>query len=69
MITLNQWIELMKVLNDPNGLIHEHWFRNVRNDVMDFVAAHSPRLNTVNGVKEENGDYTLWLTPQLPSPQ
>ena len=69
MITFEQWIELMKVLGDPYGAIHESWFRDVRDGVMEYAAAHAPRLAESTSIacerKEENGDYTLWLSPQL----
>ncbi|MBT2144892.1 MULTISPECIES: hypothetical protein [unclassified Rhodanobacter] len=71
MMTFEQWIELMKVLGDPYGAIHESWFKDVRDAVMDFAAAHAPRLEQPCGVvyerREENGDYTLWLSSQLPT--
>lgn len=71
MITFEQWIELMKVLGDPYGAIHEAWFGDVRDAVMEFAAVHAPRLAKSSGVvferREENGDCTLWLPPQLPT--
>jgi hypothetical protein len=71
MITFEQWIELMKVLGDPYGAIRETWFKDVIGDVMEFAAAHAPRLENPVGFvyerREENGDHTVWLSSQLPT--
>lgn len=33
MISVSQWIEIMKMLSDPNSVINSHDFREVRSDV------------------------------------
>lgn len=68
MISFEQWIDLMKVLSDPYGAIHEVWFKEVREGVMEYAAAHAPRLagGVVHERREDNGDYTVWLSPELP---
>ena len=69
-VTFEQWIELMKVLSDPNGIIHHECFKDVRDDVVEYAVAHAPRLeytgNVVYELRESNGDCTLWLPPQRP---
>ena len=69
MVTFEQWVELMKLLGDPNGAFREGWFKDALPDAMEFAAAHTPRLHYTGDVvcelKERNGDYTLWLPPQL----
>lgn len=72
MVTFEQWIDLMKVLGDPQGAIHHDWFKDVRDEIIEYAVAHSPRLAYTGGIvyelRESNGDCTLWLPPQVPSP-
>ena len=71
MVTFEQWIELVKVLADPNGIIHQECFSGIRDEVIEYAVAHAPRLAYTGGVvyelRESNGDCTLWLPPQLPT--
>jgi hypothetical protein len=70
MVTFEQWIELMKVLGDPNGIVHHDCFKDIRDEVIEYAVAHAPRLeymgNVVYELREPNGDCTLWLPPQRP---
>jgi len=42
-ISVSEWIELMKMLSDPNNVINSNGYEKVRDDVERFAMEFHPR--------------------------